>query len=118
MNFFTESIEHINWVDPDNIILANSDDFSYRKMTSDVQENGVTQIRHIRVLVKGTKNTYKNYFRYIVDKESNWFYISNDDTRNGTYYTYIYPTIGEEIKELNSLYKKFDREDKLNQLFK
>ena len=110
-------MKHINWVDPDNIILANSSsDFSYKKMTFDVQKNGVTQIRHLRVKV--SKNTYKSYFRYVVDKEVNWFYISNDETKNGTYYTFIYPTIGEEVNELNSSYKLFDREDKLNQLLK
>ena len=110
-------MEHINWVDPDNIILANtSSDFSYRKMTGDVQENGVKEIRHIRVKV--SKNTYKSYFRYVVDKEVNWFYISNDETKNGTYYTFIYPTVCEEVNELNSSYKLFDREDKLNKLLK
>lgn len=110
-------MEHINWVDPDNIILANSSsDPAYKKMIDDVQKNGVSEIRQLRVKV--SKNTYKSYFRYVVNKEIVWFYISNDETKNGTYYTFIYTIEDNEVKELNTSYKLFDREDKLNQLLK
>ena len=110
-------MEHIDWVDPDNIILSNSSsDFSYKKMTDDVQKNGVTKVRLLRRRI--SKKTSKSYFRYVVDKEINWFYLSNDESRNGTYYTFIYHITDEiEKNELKSSYKLFDREEKLNQLF-
>jgi hypothetical protein len=110
-------MEHIDWVDPDNIILSNSSsDFSYKKMTDDVQKNGVTKVRLLRRRI--SKKTSKSYFRYIVGDEISWFYLSNDESRKGSYYTNIYPIDKIEANELNSLYKPFDREDKLNQLFK
>lgn len=108
-------MEHIEWVDPDNIIIANSsNDVSYKRMTTDVQSNGVSKIRHLRVRV--SKSLYKNYFRYVVNKQPTWFYISNDETKNDNYFTFIYIVKEDEVNELNSLYKKFDREDKINQL--
>jgi hypothetical protein len=110
-------MEHIDWVNPDNIIIANSsNDVSYKRMTTDVQSNGVSIIRHLRIRV--SKNTHKSYFRYVVNKQPTWFYISNDQTRNGDYFTFIYIIEEDEVNKLNSLYKKFDREDKINQLLK
>lgn len=108
-------MEHIDWVDPDNIIIANSSsDYSYKKMISDVQKNGVTEVRLLRRRI--SKRTSKSYFRYIVGDEISWFYLSNDESRKGSYYTHIYPIDEIEANELNSLYRSFDREDKLNQL--
>jgi hypothetical protein len=110
-------MEHIDWVDPDNIIIANSSsDYSYKKMISDVQKNGVTEVRLLRRRI--SKRTSKSYFRYIVGDEISWFYLSNDESRKGSYYTHIYTIDEVESNELNSLYRAFDREDKLNQLLK
>lgn len=110
-------MEHIDWIDPDNIILANPpSDYSYKKMISDVQKNGVTEVRLLRRRI--SKKTSKSYFRYIVGDEISWFYLSNDEYRKGSYYTHIYPIDEVEANELNSLYRAFDREDKLNQLLK
>lgn len=110
-------MEHIEWVDPDNIIIANSsNDVAYKRMTTDVQSNGVSKIRLLRVRV--SKNVNKSYFRYVVNKQPTWFYISNDETRNGNYFTFIYVVEEDEVSDLNSLYRKFDREDKINQLLK
>jgi hypothetical protein len=110
-------MEHIDWIDPDNIIIANSSsDYSYKKMISDVQKNGVTEVRLLRRRI--TKKISKSYFRYVIDDEVTWFYLSNDESRKGSYYTHIYPIDEIETNELNSLYKSFDREDKLNQLLK
>jgi len=108
-------MEHIEWVDPDNIIIANSSsDPAYKKMTTDVQSNGVSKIRHLRVRL--SKNTHKSYFRYVVNRQPTWFYISNDETKNSNYFTFIYIVEAGEVNGLNSLYRKFDREDKINQL--
>jgi len=110
-------MEHIEWVYPDNIIIANSsNDVSYKRMVTDVQSNGVSKIRLLRVKV--TKNTYKSYFRYVVGKEPTWFFISTDETRSGNYLTFIYIVEEDEVNKLNSLYRKFDRDDKINQLLK
>lgn len=109
-------MEHIDWIDPDNIILANSSSEPvYKKITKDVRENGVDKIRLLKVVI--SKKISISYFRYSIGNEINWFYISNDETRNGTYYTFVYNIKDDEIIGLNNLYKEFDREDKLNQLF-
>lgn len=108
-------MEHIDWIDPDDIIIANPpSDHSYKKMISDVQKNGVTKVRLLRRRI--TKKISKSYFRYVIDDEVTWFYLSNDESRKGSYYTHIYPIDEIETNELNSLYKSFDREDKLNKL--
>jgi hypothetical protein len=103
-------MEHIDWIDTDNIILANSSrDLNYKKMTTDIQDNKIDKVRLL-------KNSNKSYFRYYVDNKCSWFYLSNDESRNGTYYTHIYSIQDDELNELNIVYKQFDREDKLNQL--
>ena len=108
-------MEHIDWIEPDDIIIANPpSDHSYKKMISDVQKNGVTKVRLLRRRI--TKKISKSYFRYVIGDEISWFYLSNDESRKGSYYTHIYPIDKIEANELNSLYRAFDREDKLNQL--
>lgn len=103
-------MEHIDWIDTDNIILANSSrDLNYKKMTTDIQDNKINKVRLL-------KNSNKSYFRYSVNNKCSWFCLSNDESRNGTYYTHIYSVQDDELNELNIVYKQFDREDKLNQL--
>lgn len=113
-------LEHVNWVDPDDIVLSNSpNDYSYKKMTGDVQINGV---KEIRLLIKRiTPNHYsssrtKSYFRYVVNGEICWFYVGNPEPRKGVYYTAIYPPSPDECDDLNNLYKVLNRDDKLKEL--
>jgi len=105
-------MRHIEWVDPDNIIIANGSSTSeFLKMTNDVQKNKITKIRLLE-----NKNAY--YFRYLAGSEICWFYLNNNESKNGTYYTQIYSLQDDKIIELNELYKVYDREDKINQLLK
>jgi hypothetical protein len=53
-------MEHIDWVDPDNIIIANSSsDYSYKKMISDVQKNGVTEVRLLIRRISKKTSSYR-----------------------------------------------------------
>jgi hypothetical protein len=110
-------MEHVDWICTDNIIIANSSrDFSFIKMTNDIQKNKIEKVRLLRRKV--SKSIFKYYFRYLVKSDIVWFSMTNDDYRNGTYYTHIYKLDDNEINELNSLYKIYNREDWLNQLLK
>jgi hypothetical protein len=43
-------MEHVDWIDTNNIVLANSSsDYSYKKMISDVCENEITKVRLLSV---------------------------------------------------------------------
>lgn len=113
-------LEHVNWVDPDDIVLSNStNDPLYKKMTGDVQINGVKEIRLLtkRITPKRiTPKITKSYFRYVVNGEICWFYVGNPDPRKGVYYTGIHLISQEEYDELNNLFKVINRDDKLKEL--
>jgi len=108
-------MEHVDWICTDNIIIANSSrDFSFIKMTNDIQKNKIEKVRLLRRKV--SKGIFRYYFRYLVKSDIVWFRVTNDGYRNGTYYTHIYKLDDNEINELNSLYTIYNREDWLNQL--
>lgn len=109
-------LEHVNWVDPDDIVLSNSpNDYSYKKMTDDVQINGVKEIRLLKRIIPKT-GIKMFYFRYVVNGEICWFYVGNPEPRKGVYYTGIYPPSPDECDDLNNLYKVLNRDDKLKEL--
>ena len=108
-------LEHVDWVDPDDIVLSNStNDPLYKKMTGDVQINGVKEIRLLSKRI--TQYIAKSYFRYVVNGEICWFYVGNSEPRKGVYYTGIYPPSPDECDDLNNLYKVLNRDDKLKEL--
>lgn len=108
-------LEHVNWVDPDDIVLSNStNDPLYKKMTGDVQINGVKEIRLLTKRI--TPKITKSYFRYVVNGEICWFYVGNPEPRKGVYYTGIHLISQEEYDDLNNLYKVINRDDKLKEL--
>ena len=117
-------LEHIDWVHPDNIVLSNSNrNYSYQKMTDDIQNNGVKEIRLLRRRIskkiyssKFTSLSDEYYFRYVVNREIFWFYVDNPIPRKGVYYTAIHLISQEEYDELNNLFKVINRDDKLNEL--
>ena len=114
-------MEHVDWICTDNIIIANSSrDFSFIKITNDIRKNKIEKVRLLRRKVSKSifSGNLKYYFRYLVKSDIVWFSMTNDDYRNGTYYTHIYKLDDNEINELNSLYKIYNREDWLNQLLK
>lgn len=108
-------LEHVNWVDPDDIVLSNStNDPLYKKMTGDVQIGGVKEIRLLTKRI--TQYIAKSYFRYVVNGEICWFYVGNPYPRKGVYYTAIHLISQEEYDELNNLFKVINRDDKLKEL--
>lgn len=114
-------LEHVNWVDPDDIVLSNfQNDPLYKKMTGDVQIGGVKEIRllikRITPKIHYSSIRTKSYFRYVVNGEICWFYVGNPEPRKGVYYTEIYPPSPDECDDLNNLYKVLNRDDKLKEL--
>ena len=111
-------MEHIDWVDTDNIVIANiTSSNAYKKMIGDIQSNGIKTIRLL-------KNDDAYYFRYVVGDEICWFRLSHipnggkPDFRKGILYTHIHQIFDQQwkIDKLNNLHKEFDRDDKLNKL--
>ena len=121
-------LEHVDWVDPDDIVLSNStNDPLYKKMTGDVQIGGVKEIRLLSKRITPTwpevpahRVVTKSYFRYVVNDEICWFYVGNSEPlvrkRKGVYYTGIHLISQEEYDELNNLFKVINRDDKLKEL--
>ena len=122
-------LEHVDWVDPDDIVLSNStNDPLYKKMTGDVQIGGVKEIRLLTkritpwysIEVPAHRVVTKSYFRYVVNDEICWFYVGNSEPlvrkRKGVYYTGIHLISKEEYDDLNNLYKVINRDDKLKEL--
>ena len=117
-------LEHVDWVNPDDIVLSNStNDPLYKKMTGDVQINGVKEIRLLTKRITPTwpvvpahRVVTKSYFRYVVNGEICWFYVGNPYPRKGVYYTAIHLISQEEHDELNNLFKVINRDDKLKEL--
>jgi hypothetical protein len=115
-------MEHVDWVSPDDIVLAKSTSDSSKKMVDDIYHNNIKQIRLLKTYSHGfneKRDGVKSplyFFRYVVGMEINWLRLGNPDPRKGVYYTAIYP-IDLATSELNNLYKEFDREEKLNKLF-
>jgi hypothetical protein len=117
-------LEHVDWIDPDDIVLSNStNDPLYKKMTGDVQINGVKEIRLLTKRITPTwpvvpahRVVTKSYFRYVVNGEICWFYVGNPGPRKGVYYTAIHLIWQEEYDELNNLFKVLNRDDKLKEL--
>ena len=117
-------LEHVDWLDPDDIVLSNStNDPLYKKMTGDVQINGVKEIRLLSKRITPTwpevpahRVVTKSYFRYVVNGEICWFCLGNPEPRKGVYYTGIHPPSPDECDDLNNLYKVLNRDDKLKEL--
>jgi hypothetical protein len=113
-------MEHVDWVSPDNIVLANStSDASYKKMMSDMYQNDI-KVRLLKTNAMAKKysihNSIQYFFRYVSHGQVCWFGLGNPEPRKGVYYTSIYSIDLETFETLNNLYKAYDREDKLNKL--
>ncbi len=101
-------MEHIDWLNPDKIILANSKKEQV-EFTSDMMSK---KYKNLRLL----KSNGEHFIRYTIDGKVKWFICSIITIRNGDYYMSIKDVL--IIDNFENLYKPFNRGDLLNQLFK
>lgn len=111
-------MEHVDWVSPDNIVLANSTSSpAYKKMMSDMYQNDIkVRLLKTNYIDKFGFSPINYFFRYVSHGQVCWFGLGNPEPRKGVYYTSIYSIDLETFENLNNLYKAYDREDKLNKL--
>jgi hypothetical protein len=106
-------MRHIDWLNPDNIILTNSKKESvFYEFTNDMMSKKYKNLR----LLKDSTIDELFLIRYEIENQMKWYHASlvkeNNDLRFFSINLSLYPD-NHEIK-----YKKFDREDKINQLLK
>lgn len=101
---------HIDWLDPDKIILANSKKEQI-EFTSDMMSK---RFKNLRLL----KSSNIKLIRYILDDKPKWFSCSIITVRNGDYYISIKKVEEVNCQNYENLYKPFNREDLLNKLLK
>jgi hypoxanthine phosphoribosyltransferase len=109
-------MEHIDWLHPDHIILANSSTSpTYKEFTKDMRSREFNRLRMIR---------YKEDFfiRYVIDDKQKWYWCSILQQKVKDYYISVNRILdsksGWSHDELEQCYIKFNREDNLNQLLK
>lgn len=114
---------HIDWTDPDHIILSNNVTSDHRELTSDVRKHGVKQIRLMRIKkhILSDGSIFKDYvLRYVVNSEVKWGSTTkhSEATKRGDCYFLSYYKIinDEQIGILTDLYKQYNREEILNDL--
>jgi hypothetical protein len=101
-------MEHIDWLNPDKIILANSKKEQV-EFTSDMMSK---KYKNLRLL----KSNGEHFIRYTINDKIKWFICSIITIRNGDYYMSIKDVL--IIDNFENLYKNFNREDIINKLFK
>jgi hypothetical protein len=101
-------MEHIDWLNPDKIILANSKKEQV-EFTSDMMSK---KYKNLRLL----KSNGEHFIRYTINDKIKWFICSIITIRNGDYYMSIKDVL--IIDNFENLYKPFNREDLLNKLLK
>lgn len=101
---------HIDWLNPDKIILANSKKEQI-EFTSDMMSK---KYKNLRIL----KSHENNLIRYTINSDIKWFICSIITVRSGDYYISIKKVETDLSERYESLYKPFNREDLLNQLLK
>lgn len=101
-------MEHVDWLNPDKIILANSKKEQI-EFTSDMMSK---KYKNLRLL----KSNGEHFVRYTINDKIKWFICSIITIRNGDYYMSIKDVL--IIDNFENLYKPFNREDLLNKLLK
>jgi hypothetical protein len=103
-------MNHLEWLHPDYIILANSSSESiYKEFTKDMRSRKYSKLRLIESL-------NINYIRYVIGDLKKWYQCQIYQKKGKDYYIYI--STCEDKKKLERMYLKYDREDKLNELLK
>ena len=104
-------MEHVDWLHPDHIILANSkNSTSYQEFTKHMRSQRFQNLRLLKL-----KDI--NYIRYQFDGDYFW-YSADILQRAKDYYIEIGILLYDSKKELEKTYITLNREEKLNKLLK
>ena len=103
-------MEHIDWLHPDHIILANpSTSPTYKEFTKDMRSREFSRLRML-------KHKEDFYIRYLIDNKPKWYWCSILQQKGKDYYFSVSKIL--DISSSEQSYIKFNREDNLNQLLK
>ena len=117
-------MKHVEWLDPDNIIIVNTEGNIYNEFITDIRSKGYSSLR----MIDGTcgfgsitKFNTELAIRYVINGKPKWYSCVILQRKGNDYYISIFKYKSSEYdidSNLEKLYKTFDRDDKLNQLLK
>lgn len=117
-------MKHVEWLDPDNIIIVNTEGNIYNEFITDIRSKEYSSLRmmdpnsHVPSI---TKFNTELAIRYVINGKPKWYSCVILQRKGNDYYIRIskYKSSEYDIdSNLEKLYKTFDRDDKLNQLLK
>ena len=104
-------MKHIDFLNPDHIILANKkSSTSYKQFTKDMRSRKFIDLRMLE-----TKSEF--YIRYNLDGNSIWYFSNILQRRGKDYYIELNTLSNEMVNELEKKYIQLNRDEKLNKLF-
>lgn len=105
-------MDHIDWLHPDHIILANPKKSSaYQSFTKHMRSRNFQNLRLL-------KETNGHFIRYQFDGDFFWYTALILQIKGKDYYIDIHPLMYGEDKQLEKIYITLNREEKLNELLK
>lgn len=105
-------MQHIDWLNPDNIILSNNN-ISDREFTKDMRSK---KFESLRLLEFKDRIRTQNYIRYVLDGQIKWFHCHILHKKSNDYFIRIDKMIIYE--HLEDAYIPFNREEIINKLLK
>lgn len=105
-------MEHVDWLHPDHIILANSKNSSvYQEFTRHMRSRNFKDLRLL-------KSKEINYIRYQFDGDYFWYSAHILQIKGKDYYIEIGLLLSDFERQLEKNYITLNREEKLNKLLK
>lgn len=105
-------MEHVDWLHPDHIILANPKKSSaYQEFTKHMRLRSFQNLRLLKV-----KDVH--FVRYQFDGKFFWYTAIILQVKSKDYYIDLHPLFHGEDKKLEKSYISINREEKLNKLLK
>lgn len=105
-------MEHIDWLHPDHIILANpKKSIAYQEFTKHMRSRNFQNLRLLKL-----KDI--NYIRYQFDGDYFWYSANILQIKSKDYYIEIGILLSDSEEFLEKTYIPLNREEKLNKLLK
>ena len=105
-------MEHIDWLHPDHIILANpKKSIAYQEFTKHMRSRNFQNLRLLKL-----KDI--NYIRYQFDGDYFWYSANILQIKSKDYYIEIGILLADSESFLEKTYIPLNREEKLNKLLK
>lgn len=105
-------MEHVDWLHPDHIILANpKKSVTYQDFTKHMRSRNFQDLRLLKI-------KEDNFIRYQFDSGVFWYTALILQIKGKDYYIDLHPLLYDKDKQLEKIYITLNREEKLNKLLK